>query len=179
MTRLLSRLAALGLLCLVLSAAAFGIVLPLIDAHRSGVEQIDELETQIAAFQSRRDRVGTARPIEIADAALIVADTETLAGAVMQQRILPLLAEVEATVESRDIGKPIPHEHWTRIPLRLNLTVQEDRLPRLLFRLETQSTYLFVEELVLRRLPADSANGIANALSVRLLVSGLMRRPPT
>lgn len=176
MTPLLSRLAALALAAIVLLAAVLGVALPLIQAHQSGQTQISDLREQIAAFRARRGAAPRAQPVEITDPALIVADSEALAAVQIQQRIDPILARTGAEVDSRDTEKPLPEAHWTRIRLRLVLTIPEDRLADLLARLESLPVYLFVDELDLRRMPPER-DAAEPPLMIRMRITGLMRPP--
>lgn len=177
MRRILSRLAALGLLVVILAAAVLGVAVPLVQGYADGEEELRTLQSQIAAFRARRGDAPMRQPVEVADQALIRADSEALAGVELQQMVERALSGTEAALESRGIEKSVPEEHWIRIPLRLDLTVPESRLQRLLFQLESAPTYLFVEELVLRRQPSSRQGDTEPALQVRLRISGLMATP--
>lgn len=181
MTALFSRLAALALLALIVAAAVIGIALPIRDAWRGGQEQIADLNDRIAAFRDRRIRAPASQRIEIADAALIVAESEALAEVALQQRVDRIFAAAGLSVASRNIEQPVPEAHWTRLSLRIDLTMPEPALQNLLYRLESGPTYLFVDQLELRRQGRGQGPGNAEEepaeLAVRLHISGLMQRP--
>lgn len=180
-SRIASRVAALMLAAGVAAAVVTWVVMPLL----SHMDRLDE-RIGIAAETGQRLAGRLADPAEreariaaltrrIEESELYIrAETEALATAAIQQR-LTRLAELNGahllTVEDLPAR---PGDGGLRIALRADIAATTDRLAALLYDLEADRPYLFVEALDIRSRSSGSRNEQPQPLSVRLEVAGYM-----
>ena len=183
------KVLAVGLLAAVLLAGYSAIVEPIwrdmvatresIDSSRGLIERYralaaakPALEAQLAELESRTD--------DRADT--LSAPSDTLAGAALQNQLRALFERVGAVQRSLQALPPVAQDDLVRITVRAQFTAEMPALQVILYELETQRPFLFVDNLDIRRKTSrrrrtqdELADQAAGPLDVRLDLSGYMR----
>ncbi|MGF1447124.1 MAG: type II secretion system protein GspM [Pikeienuella sp.] len=152
MKRLLSRLAAVGLLGLVLAAAVFGVVRPTL-AHLDGLEQrIADLKAQLQGFRDRLATTERRAEIEVADKALLTGNDPALAAAALQTQLREAAEAAGADLRSVTVERSLPAAPGLLgVPVTGVLEGDVSALQALLYRLETGDPYVVIARLDARR----------------------------
>ncbi len=174
MSRLLSRLAALGLLLALPAALWLGAIRPALGALDRLEAEIALLEDQLARFERRISEGGRRAEIEIAEPALLAAADPSLAAAELQRRLDAAVTGAGGELRSLTVERPEPlGEAAMRIPVSLEATIGMDALAGLMHRIESGAPYLVIETARIRRLGRDDA---ARRLALSLRVAGVAPR---
>ena len=177
MKRLLSGLAALGLLGAVLIGIYLMVIVPVLSRLEVADATISALDDQISQFRARAGAGTGAQQTKIEDTALLPGASGALA-AVSLQELLELAADEAAiSVERVRVEDPEPADGLLKIPLTAELTLTISELRDLLFRIETSDPYLFVEELSIRRRRSSQPPGEPVELLVRMRLFGFAAEP--
>jgi general secretion pathway protein M len=129
---------------------------------------VAELSDRAVALQARERQLKPAPGRDPSASPFFVANTITVAGAALQQRLEAAVAAARGTLVSSKVEvAPTGNEH--RIALAAELSISEFDMQALLFDLETGRPYLFVEAVEARSQEGASEHG---ALSVSLNLSG-------
>lgn len=190
MSRLASRLAALGLLLVVVAALVLGVALPLA-AHRVALgAEAEALEAQLARFAARLS--GATGPVRLVvdEPALLEAASVPRAAAALQARLSESVAEAGGELRRIRAGRAVPVDATGRdaaaaaeaVALRLAVEVEFETtvagMRSFLHDIEAQAPYLVVESLEARRLSRgrdDEAE--APRIALRIEVAGFMGPP--
>jgi len=161
-------LAALGffaVVALLIGGAATGAL-----ALRDEQASLDSLKDQAQALEARARRIAPHKGGEAEASPFIDADTITLAGAVLQQRVESAVAAAAGRLVSSkvEVGG---RSDAKRVALEAELTILQPDMQRLLFDLETGRPYLFVEAFEARA-PEKTDAETAAEMRVSLTLSG-------
>lgn len=179
--RILSRLAALLLTIGVGAAALFWGVLPLLDQMTRLDERIEiagetgqRLAMRIAREGDQRERLDGLRARIADSAAYLRAETEALATASIQQRLARLSEESGVRVLKVQDLPSQPSASGVRIALRADLSATTGELAALLYDLEADRPYLFVDGLQVRSRPQRGDQVTARVLAIQLELAGYL-----
>lgn len=192
LARLRSRLMALGLLLVVLLAAHGFIVEPLWIRYQDNkaaiAQQQDLYQRYVGISQGRRDlelQLGELEQREAASGGYLPGASDTLAAADLQNRLKSLLSDSGGKLKSMQNIPAVEVKSLLRITVRVQLTADTDALQQILYGLESDTPYLFVDNVDIRKVtsrsrrrrssaPAPAAN---DNLQIRFDVYGYMRAP--
>jgi general secretion pathway protein M len=152
---LLSRLAAVGLLALLIAVVYAGAVEPILASRAQQVAEIDRLQDTIARFEARQvDREGLRRTLDAlhrdtrAQQAYLAADNVTLAAAQLQSRIRDVTEAAGAELVSTQVVDGTGQdEAFPRITLRADIRADTGQLLMVFHALESDKPYLFVDNV--------------------------------
>jgi hypothetical protein len=179
-----SRTAAIVILIVALIAFQFIIGQPLIDsfiAHRESIAgsqatlmKYQELNASQGEVSSRLRRLKAAQENE---GRLLTGENAQLVGAKLQNRLKELLDANNANLGSMQLLAVREEEGFQRVSMAVALKASIDSLQTILYEIENQSPYFFVEKLELRRdrgfvRTTDPAK--ENELQIRLEFYGYM-----
>lgn len=186
---LVSRLAAVGLLVLVLLAGWTFVVAPLVMGYQTTAEQIQRSQTLLERYRllaaqqpELQRRVDEASQAAGASAGYLEGATEALAAASLQEQVRALVGgaggELRSTqilpIEAAEEGAPA-----RRVGLRLQLGIDLEALQTLLYGLEASEPYLFLEDVTIReqrmRRRRNNADEPPPTLDVGLEIYGFVR----
>ena len=177
MSPVISRTAAFALTIAVLAFTLLGGVLPTFDRLRAQLEEVEELERQLARF-SAADLSAPPTRIEVAEPALIEADSLAQAAAQVQAALDDAVEAGGGTLRSLRIEDAERDLAVWKTPVIIDLDIETEGLQRLLHEIESHRPYLLVERLDARRLrPRSGEEEAGSEASVRLWVIGLMAAP--
>jgi general secretion pathway protein M len=182
MTALIRRVAALGILLgLVLG---FWVLLPqqLIDAflaHRDSIAHSQELLARYQRIEASRANLDSdlkqLQDTEETEGRLLTGASTQLAGAELQTKLKALIKSNHASLTSMQV-LPVRDEHeFKRVSISVTLSARLKTLVPILFSIETQHPYLFIEDLELRKTPGlVKVSDTTDDLQVKLTVVGYM-----
>ncbi|MDE2583165.1 MAG: type II secretion system protein M [Rhodospirillales bacterium] len=186
------RLIALALLA-ALPLLVFDVVVsPLWSRYDAATQAVRRLETVLAratvvqrqlAALTRQAAALQRRPA--GDGALLHGDNPALVGARLQNQLKRLVDSLHGELMSTQILPPLDHGRFRRVAIRANLRIGVPGLQRLIYDLESQTPFLFVDNLRVRAPPPDlsaapslAAAGAAEGRVVVLLdVYGYVEAP--
>lgn len=152
-----SRLAAVGVLALVLVGAYVLIVAPLWSTYHAYDIAIDDLQTRLGRYtaiartrlelEARLARIG-ARPARSTDFLEGEGDAITAAG--LQQRVSDIIAKAGARVLVARVLDPETKDGLRRIGLSIQFEGEADALREVLYTLEAGQPILFIDGLEVR-----------------------------
>ena len=178
MSRVISRLAAVALLLAAVGGVLFGAVLPAAARLQALSDEAATLTLQLSRFQAAL--AGRAvGPAQVLDVAVIEAESEALAAARLQAALSAIFQRSGAEALSTRIEETSPLDVLVKIPVTVELTADMAGLQRLLYEVETEQPYLFVERLSVRRQRAALSSDEAARVTVRLRVYGLAQLGPS
>ncbi|MFQ5953720.1 MAG: type II secretion system protein GspM [Kiloniellales bacterium] len=170
----LSRLAALGLLILVVVAFAYGVGTPLLDRYQAKRAEIEESLQSLrvhrraarreTALRRTIERLEESRPL---DGLLLPSGSDGAAVAAMQERIQSIIADTGARLTSA-LALPVePGQGHRRIGLRLQFEADIEGLQRILYALESGRPAVVLDNLFIRG-RTSRAIGAVNPLDTRV-----------
>ena len=177
-----SRLAALGLLLVVVLVLYAGVAVPVIeraerDATTLGLAQerlarLQSLAAQRENFAQAYDRVRARGPVE---GLFIEASSPATASALLQERLKALIKASGASVTSLFALPAVTKEDHRRIALRILLTADTPALQSILHGIEIAEPVLVVEKLYVRARTARSVN-VVRDLDVEIEILGFIAK---
>lgn len=149
---------------LILLGALFGsyrlIVAPVVDAHETAAQSIERSQMLLERYQllaAQRDKltrhIAARERIADGSAAYFDAPTDALAAAAVQDHVGSVIARAGGELHSTQVlaSKPVEGVAGiSRSRLMLNLSVDIEGLERLLYDLESDEPYLFIEEITIQ-----------------------------
>lgn len=173
--KVLHTLLSVAILLLLLGAVGLFVIRPIVTAFGDRADTIASLERQISAFRDRRTRLAERQRLQVGEPAILEGATPALAGVALQELVDVAVSEAGAELESRRMEEAIPLDWARKIPITLDLTIEMEGLQELLYKLETSTPYLFIENLDIQRVRGSDNDG-PQRLSARITVFGLL--PP-
>jgi hypothetical protein len=180
-----SRTAAIALLILALIAFQFFVGQPLINSFIAHRESIAGSEAMLRKYQelnaSRGEVSSKLRRLKEAqenEGRLLTGDNAQLVGAKLQNRLKEVLDANNANLGSMQLLAVREEEGFQRVSMAVAFKASIDSLQSILYEIENQSPYFFVEKLELRRdrgfvqRVTDTAK--ENELQIRLEFYGYM-----
>jgi general secretion pathway protein M len=166
----LRRIAALGLLGLVLGLAALAGLAPFLRLAAVG-EEIAAASEEIA-LQERLLAAAASRPAHAERDVLLAGDTSGMAGAELQRLISDLARRSGLSLRSTNVAAPKREADLTVIGVDVSLQGQIDGLRAFLHGIETGVPVLFIETLSIKSIPSYQPTPQPVALDVTLRVRG-------
>jgi general secretion pathway protein M len=180
-----SRFLALTILVILMGVLQVMVGQPLIDSFIEHRESISRSQERLARYRqlnaSRAQMHGRLEKIQTAyesEGRLLSGGSPQLAGAELQNRIKYLIDANNAELGSTQLLPVREEEGFRRIVVAVAFTATTESLRSILYEIETQTPYLFVEKLELRKdrnfVANASASQNADELRVRLEIYGYM-----
>lgn len=180
----ISRFFALVLLVLLIGLLQLLVGQPLIDSfaeHRSSIARSQEMLAKYSQLNGSREQMhGRLQEVQAAyesQERLLSGDSFQLAGAELQNRLKYLVDASNAELGSMKLLPVREEEGFRRISVAIAFSSTINSLQSILYEVETQTPYLFVEKLELRKsrnLANASVVDDAGELKVRLEAYGYM-----
>lgn len=152
------RTAAIALLIVALIAFQLFVSQPLIDSFIAHRESIAGSQAMLKKYQelnvSRGEVSGKLRRVMEAqenEKRLLTGDTAQLVGAKLQNRLKELLDANNANLGSMQLLTVREEKGFQRVSMAVSFKAPIDSLQSILYEIENQSPYFFVEKLELRR----------------------------
>lgn len=153
--KLLSPLAALGLLFMILSFSYLILISPSIDRYLTLTSDIEQLEKQLSVYQrvlSSRETILTRSETDqpgFANASEYLQETRSaLAAAQLQQRLTQMIGSANADLVSLEVNNlPQTDGPFAQVGLRVYVRADTENLVRLLFALETNPLIMLIDSL--------------------------------
>ena len=150
----LARLLALGLTLSVLAVLGLGVVLPLIAWHGERAEELDaraalarRMESLAASLPALRQQAAAAAAAGSGDLALLAGDSDSLAGASLQERLQEMSVQAGVRLSSVEMLPGEDAGTYRRVRLRLSFTASWPVLIGLLREIQAASPTLMVDGL--------------------------------
>ena len=184
-----SRLAAVGLLLLLLTVVFLGAIYPLLNLGREYREKAEDLRFRLNRLQQVADtrealtqRLARIQAMARKNDAFLPTNTAALASADLQTRIKQIVSEAGGELSSTQVIPERAEENAVRIGIKLRMTGSTAVLRQVLHRFEAGKPSLFIENLNIRpirmpRNPRDKNPVIEDRLSVDFDVIGYMQAP--
>lgn len=174
------RWVAMGLLLIVLTALVKLAFAPLWQRYQAVAPAIAEQQDQLQRYQKLAARMPALQEQhqallanDLLDDYLLPGANNSLAAASLQQRLQSLAQDLSGRVLSTRVLKPQPQDGFERVTVNARLQIDLNGLQRLLYGLESQTPYLYVENLGVYRNPGRSHSPDNLQLEVQLDVYGL------
>jgi general secretion pathway protein M len=189
-----SRLLALLLLAVVLTLAFSALILPafLMNIHYD--ELISGMQKQLGVYHrvvrhGDRDQMKYQQLLRLQqrDRRYLQSDTESLATAELQRIVKQIIAGNQGEILSTQVMDATDEQGFKRISIRIRMKSRLDETVRIFHALESNQTYLFIEDVNIRsrqiarrRLPSNKAIEAAMAqLDIDFQLAGYMRGDPS
>lgn len=185
----ISRLAALLLLIVTITAAYLFVVDPIIAGYSETDRQIEDIREQLSRYQqlaaarpALEQQVRQAATERTADGYYLSGGTDALAAAGLQDRVNALVGAKGGLLRSIQPMPGVDEQGFRRITLRVQMTATIEVLFETLYALESGTPLLFIENLdiqsrAIRRRTDESGAPVAPeapVLSVAFDLSGFM-----
>lgn len=184
-----SKLAALGLLLMVLALAYFAVVAPLLGLGKEYRETVDDLRFRQQHLQKIADgkdaltkRLEDIRALARKNEAFLPTSTAALAAADLQTRIKQAVSAAGGELSSTQVIPERNEENAVRVGVKIRMTGSTAVLRQVLHSFESGTPYLFIENLNIRpirmpRNPREKNPTVEDRLSVDFDVIGYMQAP--
>ena len=163
----ISALAYLALVITALVTVGFA-VMDVSDRYRArdaSTTMLTQLEWQTSSGSSGS---GISAP---AGSPFLQDQTATLATATLLQRVTDVIARVSGSVTSSEVDPASDHSGASRVKITVNCEIEERALQQLLFHLEAEAPYLFIDRLMVQA-PASPGVRMHVVLGIAGLWSG-------
>ncbi len=177
----LSRSLAVALFALIVAVVVFGAGEPLLRQKSEYGAAAARYERLIADYASRR--VDKAALMASADqlrrdqatrTAFIAAKNATLAAAGIQGRVRRLVEVAGGKVMSSQILKPDSTELFEKVTVRGNMRTTIETLQQVLYQLEADKPYLFVDNILIRSSPRKTTRRNRSRARTRTTAEGIL-----
>lgn len=176
LTPRLSRLLAIALLVLVIAVPYLGIVRPYVETLREGRETLAETialrdrYVALAAAGSAVDaQAATLRDDGEGEAAYLQGASEALVSADLQNRVKTVVQANGGVLNSTQILDATSEEGFRRLAVRVRMSGGSEALYKVLYALETERPFLFVDNIDINARSLRTRDGQAE--SIELMVS--------
>lgn len=179
-----SRLAALGLLTLVVLLLVAAVIRPLWERYASNRDLISELESRLVRFEAisnretqLEERLEKLKQRLEGSGLMIEAESATLASALLQERVNNVVDESGGTLASTQVVVGQADGGFQRVSVNARMTGSVAEVQSSLYGLESTPPALVVDNLLIvtRRAPArlrGQGDSIEELLDVRFQVTG-------
>jgi general secretion pathway protein M len=151
------RLLALGILGIVLAAAWFAAIGPVLDAFAEQSARIDDLRAQLAAYEGHialqpavEMRIAALKRSEASSTGLIDGKSAELAAANIQNLVRPLIETQAGQIRSAQNLPPADADGFQKIEIQYDVSLPMTRLKAVVYRIETSTPYLFLDAIDMR-----------------------------
>lgn len=178
--RHLSRVAAVGILALVLAAVVFGGLMPVLDELRSGQARIAALRDQLSTMRqlaaARDELAGQKAELDARrkkNGLLLAAGSEALAAATLQNMVKTAVARAGGELRTTQSLPATGDAGMRRMTVRAHLSTDTEGLRVFLHAVEGGAPILFVEDLDVRARAGGPQDAAAPpVLDVRVDLAG-------
>lgn len=179
-----SRLAALGLLMIVVLVLVAAVIRPLWERYASNRDLISELESRLVRFEAisnretqLEERLEKLKQRLERSGLMIEAESATLASALLQERVNNVVDETGGTLASTQVVVGQADGGFQRVSVNARMTGSVAEVQSSLYGLESTPPALVVDNLLIvtRRAPVrlrSQGNSIEELLDVRFQVTG-------
>ena len=181
----MSRIVAIGLLCLVGATAYALIIRPLVELHASQQQAIvdqqellDRYQRYAAARADLTEQLEALRSNRSAQEGYLQGDNETLVAAQLQNRIRSVVQSTGAKLSSTQVLQGSDEANFRRIGVRVTMTCNVVDLQKIFHQLEGGRPYLFLDNVDVSGEQARRRSGevgVREDLNVSFDVFGFMR----
>jgi general secretion pathway protein M len=185
MSPVVRRIVAGALLLIVLFLCWSAVVGPLLDSYREAQATIQSLGPAVERAASDADdladlkgKVDQLRSQQNDAAGLLAGANESIAAAQLQTRLKAIADSAKGELKSTQILVAHDEGNFRRITVRGEISGNLAAVQRIIYLLEANSPYLFLDDVDIRLNPVRGGpDGTASGLDLRLDVSGYLRRP--
>ena len=180
----LNRLAAVGILALLLAGTYFGVILPLSDDYQQTQASIAQSRNALdryryiaAALPVREAEMTALRQRAPARAGFLQGSNEMLVAAQIQNRVKALVESAHGELRSTQILPPQEDEHLRRVAVRCQMELTMAAVQQVFYGIETAYPLLFIDNLDMRtraQRRREPPPGQEVTLDVRVDVYGYM-----
>lgn len=179
-----SRIAAFLILFAVAGFLQLTLGQPLIDSfmkHRESIAQSQEMLARYRQLNASRAKINSTlerlRTMQESEGRLLTGGSTQLIGAKLQNRLKELIEASHANLVSMQLLPVREDEGYQRVSMAVALKATIESVQSILYEIENQSPYFFIEKLELRKdrgyiAPVDSKD--SNELQVRIEFYGYM-----
>ncbi|MCU7919542.1 MAG: type II secretion system protein M [Candidatus Thiodiazotropha sp. (ex Epidulcina cf. delphinae)] len=186
-----SRLAAVSLLALLLLLLLFAAIYPILSLNNHYDKRISGTRQQLQHYRritSQADRYqaehARLKRIRQSDKRYLQSETDSLAKAELQRRVKQVVASGKGDILSSQVERSEQEDGFNRVAIRVRMKSTLEEMMALVYRLETETPYLFVDDITVRsrlvtrrRLPATKAISQAlKLLDIDFKLVGYMKR---
>ncbi len=184
-----SKLAAVGLLLLLIALLIGGVVYPLMSLGQEYRERVEDLQFRLDRLQqvarnkdALTQRLERIKMLAQKNDAFLPTNTAALASAELQTRIKQTVSSAGGELSSTQVIPERNEENAVRIGVKMRLTGSTSMLRQVLQDFESGKPYLFIENLNIRpirmpRNPRDKNPVIEDRLSIDFDVIAYMQAP--
>ncbi len=173
-SRTFRRILAVGLL----SVVAGGIVWIFLTLYLSSNERLANLENAQASYTQAigsegvlRQRLEELQGAALESVALLSGDSVALVGAQLQTRLKQIVGNAGGRLETTQMMPSANEQSLEKISMRASMTVNTINLQKILYVIETQRPYLFIEEVDIKALSQRRAAENNQAESLKVTIS--------
>lgn len=155
--QLASRLAAIALLIVILVAVYLFVINPVVAAYRTADEEIEQARELLERYQVMalnksvlRQRLNEVYARQSDTGVYLTGATDALAAAELQTRVRQGVVEFGGQLRSTQNLPAKVDRDFRRVAVRVQLTANLSSLHHLLFRLESEKPFVFVDSLDVR-----------------------------
>lgn len=181
----LSRLTAVALLLAMLAAAYLYVVAPLVTAYRDADEEIQTTRDLIARYESiattrqtYQDQRVELSSRQVGSGVYLLAESDALASAELQGRIRDTVAAHGGTLRSIQTLPAEADGEFMRVAVRVQFTASLASIHHILYTLETNRPFVFLDNLDVRNRRARRRKELENTdpdLTIRFDLAGYLR----
>ena len=181
----LGRLTAVALLLAVLGAAYLYAVAPLVAAYRVADKEIERTRDLIARYeavaatrQAYQEQWNELSSRQVGSGVYLLAESDALASAELQGRIRDAVAAHGGALRSIQTLPAQSDGDFLRVSVRVQFTAKLEAIHRILYALEAQRPFVFLDKLDVRSRRARRRKELENSdpdLTIRFDVAGYLR----
>lgn len=177
-----SRLVAVGLLLALIGAVYSFCIAPIWRAYAENKETISEQQELLRRYQrlaadaaDLSQRLTVLRSKPMSGEGYLQGDNETLVAARLQSRIRDVVQTSGGRLTSTQVLAGIDDDGFRRIGVRVTMTADTAELQKVLFRLEGDRPYLFLDNVDVSGEQSRGRDGRDSALTISFDAYGFMR----
>lgn len=179
------RAAATVILMLVIGLVVTQLILPAFQKRSENRETVKELHNTINHYyklvsekERLKRRIESMRSVSKAQDGFLSTKVPSLAAADMQRQIISMVEDLDGQIISTQTENKSVDDIYERVSLNVRIKIVLSGLQDLLYRIESNAPYLFVDEIRInkdRRSAFDQTTD--NDLNIYLKISGYMQQP--
>lgn len=177
-----SRLVAVGLLLALIGAVYSFCIAPIWRAYAENKETISEQQELLRRYQrlaadaaDLSERLTVLRSKPMSGEGYLQGDNETLVAARLQSRIRDVVQASGGRLTTTQVLAGIDDDGFRRIGVRVTMTADTAELQKVLFRLEGDRPYLFLDNVDVSGEQSRGRDGRDSALTISFDAYGFMR----
>ena len=182
----LSRALAAAILLGLVGLAYYGAIAPIVDAYQSSHRSIVQLRAELSRYErvgsalpARRDELAALRRRQWAQDGFLQGPSDTLVAAQIQNRLKRLVEAGKGQLQSTQILPPRQEGAVRRITVRAQMSATLGGMLHVFYALESGYPLLFLDNVDIRKRPAQYGRGVArmddDVLDVQFDIYGYMR----